>query len=65
VAASTPLNQLFYDSSMIYRDLEYVRLSSAREITVTNHGSAAVDMTIYAESVRNHNDQSWAIQPGC
>ncbi len=38
---------LFYDSSMIYRDLIYVPLSSAGKITITNHGSAAVDLVLY------------------
>jgi len=41
------VSALFYDSSMIYRDLVYVPLSSAGKITVTNHGSAAVDLMIY------------------
>ena len=41
------VSALFYDSSMIYRDLVYVPLSSAGKITVTNHGSAGVDLTIY------------------
>lgn len=37
---------LFYDSSMKYRDLSYVPLSSAGQMTITNHGSATVDVTV-------------------
>jgi hypothetical protein len=37
---------LFYDSSMTYRDLAYVPLSSAGQLTIANHGSAAVDLAV-------------------
>lgn len=38
---------LFYDSSMTYRDLVYVPLSSSGKITITNHGGAPVDLVLY------------------
>jgi hypothetical protein len=40
------VSALFYDNSMTYRDLSYVPLSSAGKMTITNHGSAAVDVTV-------------------
>jgi Putative amidase domain len=38
---------LLYDSSMTYRDLDYVPLSSSGQITVTNHGTAPVNLVLY------------------
>jgi hypothetical protein len=38
---------LVYDSSMTYRDLDYVPLSSSGQVTVTNHGTAPVNLVLY------------------
>src|ERR1022692_239219 len=44
--ADPGVSLLFYDSSMTYRDLAYVSLSAAGKMTITNHGSAPVDLAL-------------------
>src|SRR6266568_1767617 len=46
-ATDPGVSALFYDSSMIYRDLIYVPLSSDGKIKVTNHGAAPVGLVLY------------------
>jgi hypothetical protein len=40
------VSELIYDGAMTYRDIVYVPLSSAGQITITNHGTAPVDLIV-------------------
>lgn len=44
--ADPGVSLLIYDGVMTYRDLAYVPLSSAGKMTITNHGTAPVDLVV-------------------